>query len=555
MSAQTDYLVDCEKRFDAEPGLLGTELKSPNYHTCVTDGEWVHPVMPNFDYAVLLLRSQEPWAIERAIRILSLLLELQETNPCDPAYGIWPWLWEEPIEKMSPPDWNWGDFCGARLAMILHESEALLPDTLRKSIKQALRGAAQSIFRRNVQADYTNIAVMGAVVCAAAGEILDEAWLLDYGRRRLAACVAHTEYHGGFNEFNSPTYTLIVVQESERLFQLVRDEESRRHGEWIWHHAWQIIADHFHPSTGQWAGPHGRAYSDLLSDATKAFLAERTEVEFSFAGQEEFTGFSTVKPRPCPKEFREAFHSAISEPVEKTHHFLRKEDAVLSRYGRTWMCREACLGSFNQGDFWTQCRPVLGYWAVKGGPPVVIRLRLLKDGRDFASGLVRSRQEEARVLSAVTFATDRGAWHPRLDRPADGVFPTRDLRVRYEIQRAGVYAGQSDPKKFKVLCGDWNAWIHPADCTWDGRKLTWELNLIEGGCAVDLVLHHGEEMAFIPGTIRDMRIGVGLELLSLDTLPSEQPLGWSEGPDEMSYLLNWGELSVLTATKAEISMD
>ena len=79
----------------------------------------------------------------------------------------------------------------------------------------ALCGAAQSIFRRNVQPDYTNIAVMGAVVCAAAGEILDAAWLLDYGRRRLAACVAHTEYHGGFNEFNSPTYTVVAVQECQ----------------------------------------------------------------------------------------------------------------------------------------------------------------------------------------------------------------------------------------------------------------------------------------------------------------------------------------------------
>lgn len=338
------------------------------------------------------------------------------------------------------------------------------------------------------------------------------------------------------------------------MFQLVRDAESRRHGEWLWRHAWQIIADHFHPRTGQWAGPHGRAYSDLLSDATRAFLAERTGAELTFATQEAFTGCSTVRPLQCPDEFRRAFHDEITEPVEKIHHFLRKEDAVQSRYGTTWMSRDACLGSFNRGDFWTQCRPVLGYWTTEEGTPVVIRLRLLKDGRDFASGLLRSQQHEARVLSAVTFATDRGAWHPRLDRPADGVFPTHDLRVRYEIQGPGVSGSQLDPKKFKVSCGKWNAWIHPADCSWEGRELRWELNPIEGGCAVDLVLHHGEEMAFSPAALTEIRIGVGMELLFLDTLPSQQPLAWSARDDDASCRLNWGELSVLTPTKPEISM-
>jgi hypothetical protein len=554
MSARRDHLEDCEERFDAKPGLLGTELKSPNYHTCVPDGEWVHPVLPNFDYAVLLLRSQEPWAIERASSILSLLLELQETDPCHPAYGIWPWLWEEPIEKMSPPDWNWADFCGARLAMILQESASVLPNALRKQIEQALRAAAQSIFRRNVQPDYTNIAIMGAVVCAASGEILEENWLLEYGRRRLAACVAHAEYHGGFNEFNSPTYTAVVVQECERLFQLVRDAESRRYGEWLWRHAWRIIADHFHLSTGQWAGPHGRAYSDLLSDTTRAFLAERTGAKLEYEKLEAFTGFSIVKPRSCPDELREAFGSPGACAVEKIHQFLRKEDERLSRYGKTWMSREVCLGSFNRGDFWTQCRPVLGYWVTEDGAPVVIRLRLIKDGRDFSSGLVRSQQQEAKVLSAVTFATDRGAWHPRLDRPSDGVFPIRDMRVRYEIQGPGVSSKPHDQQKFEVSCGKWTAWIHPAHCTFEGREVLWELNLLNGGYAVDLVLYRGKERAFSAAALTDIRIGVGMELLRSDELPSPQPPVWSDGDDNASCRLDWGELSLLTPTQPEISM-
>jgi hypothetical protein len=35
-------------------------------------------------------------------------------------YGIWPWLAEESLAEMAPPDWNWADFCGMRLALVLY---------------------------------------------------------------------------------------------------------------------------------------------------------------------------------------------------------------------------------------------------------------------------------------------------------------------------------------------------------------------------------------------------------------------------------------------------
>jgi hypothetical protein len=78
-----------------------------------------------------------------------------------------------------------------------------------------------------VGADYTNIAIMGGGVCAAAGEMLGEAGLLDYGRRRLQRMVEHTAYHGGFNEYNSPTYTMVALWETERTLHLVRDPAVR----------------------------------------------------------------------------------------------------------------------------------------------------------------------------------------------------------------------------------------------------------------------------------------------------------------------------------------
>ena len=62
---------------------------------------------------------------------------------------------------------------------------------------------------------------MGAGVTLAAGELLDEPRFADYGRRRLRNIVEHIEHHGGFNEYNSPTYTIVTLAECERMLQLV----------------------------------------------------------------------------------------------------------------------------------------------------------------------------------------------------------------------------------------------------------------------------------------------------------------------------------------------
>ena len=38
-------------------------------------------------------------------KIIGKVLSLQDTDPSSKTYGIWPWLLEEPLEQMSPPDW------------------------------------------------------------------------------------------------------------------------------------------------------------------------------------------------------------------------------------------------------------------------------------------------------------------------------------------------------------------------------------------------------------------------------------------------------------------
>ena len=66
----------------------------------------------------------------RAVAIVDQLLSLQDVDPFSRTYGIWSWYLEEPLSEMAPPDWNWADFCGARLAMILTYHADSLPAEL-----------------------------------------------------------------------------------------------------------------------------------------------------------------------------------------------------------------------------------------------------------------------------------------------------------------------------------------------------------------------------------------------------------------------------------------
>ncbi|MBL7373529.1 hypothetical protein INQ23_29865, partial [Escherichia coli] len=79
------------------------------------------------------------------------------------------------------------------------------------------------IMRRDVGPAYTNISVMGARVTLAAGELMRDAKLLDYGRKRLTGLLDYTRQQGGFNEYNSPTYTMVALEEVEAILSFVRD--------------------------------------------------------------------------------------------------------------------------------------------------------------------------------------------------------------------------------------------------------------------------------------------------------------------------------------------
>ncbi len=494
-----EYLAEADRNFDPDFAAPGRVFKSPGYHTRIPDGAWVHPTREGLRYAVALLAAGEPDRLLRAEKVFARILSLQDTDPTHETYGIWPWLIEEPLEQMARPDWNWADFCGAELATaLILFSERLSPDS-RTALRAALGHAARAIVRRNVGPGYTNIAVAGAAVTVAAGEVLGEPDLVRYGRQRLQRFLAFTREQGGFNEYNSPPYGMVTVRWLEWIEHLVRDAPTRRCNRAIHTLAWESIAEHFHPGTHQWAGPHSRAYADRLAPAAAEFLAARTGIPIPPhpAAEGPASGeFTPIPMLPAPQALRSRFRCLPEEPLIIRRCFIRRTREAESTFGTTWFSADACLGSVNHDTFWVQRRPLIGYWRTETDPAVVFRVRLLHDGRDFASGSLHCDQAGPRFLLCAGLLTNQGDWHPGLDRPADAVFLAQDFRVRFELRGAGVSSRRLAPGRFELAAGARRLLVYAAGGRFDSEPVRWEIGRDETGAFADAVWYSGPRRRF-----------------------------------------------------------
>ena len=78
----------------------------------------MHQTRENMMYASALFDSGTPSYIERGKKIALKIAALQDKEEASPTYGIWSWFYEEPLEEMDPPDWNWADFLGKEFLFI-----------------------------------------------------------------------------------------------------------------------------------------------------------------------------------------------------------------------------------------------------------------------------------------------------------------------------------------------------------------------------------------------------------------------------------------------------
>lgn len=488
-------LTELESQYDPEENMLVSEFSSPGYHTTLTGG-MVHRTRQSLTYAASCLDSGDPDLVQRGIDIIERVIQLQDQDPQSETYGIWPWFLEEPLSQMSPPDWNWADFCATQLlqTVIYHQDD--YPAELLEQVNESIYHAARSIERRDVGPGYTNIAIMGTYVTMMTAELQALPELKEYAMNRLQRFYEYTFDNGAFREYNSPTYTVVALKELGRMRLHFPDADALRMVQKLYNLAWEEIALHFHVPTYQWAGPHARSYHTLLPQNTLAFLQANTSRGVSFQNVGAYYDLEAHRlDCPCPTDLQHYFVE-LPEPRNEVRTFDAGEQPLI---GTTYLHPGFCLGTINRGDLWNQRRPLLAYWGDSESPSY-LRLRFLHDGYDFAAMQFFSTQHEGATLFGVVPATDGGDTHINLDPLENGTFRARELRLRFEFGGRAADAPLRVPRTMRDnLLLPLPGLDVRISITYEAAPdfaPFWEGGKEKGTAYYDVVLYSGEERTF-----------------------------------------------------------
>ena len=424
-------------RFDEQESLV-TRLFPPGYryHTRLREGR-VHDLRASAEYALALLEIGAPAGRARAERTLNRVCALQDTDPASKWYGIWGYYLEEPPPKMDTADWNWADFLGGTLLLIDIRHGDRLDVGLRARVRAAIRHAALSVQHRNVEAGYTNIAVKGTFVCAAAAERLGLDDLAAYARERMSRVAAYIAESGSFAEYNSPVYARVTLTDLTRMRMYLHPGAVRDAAARIESRLWLHLARHWDGYRRQFAGPMSRCYETDLGEPfwlEKALGGRLGLANPALRGQ--YGDLDTaIHDLRCP----EALAPDFLRPKPAFHREIFRVSPAPSRpvQGATLVGPDYSLGTVNQGDFWVQSRPLLAYFGGPARPASFIRLRLVKDGYDFSSGLLWTVQQGGNVLALVNFRSPGGDRHPSLDPIKGGEFQCGRLFLELSFEGLG----------------------------------------------------------------------------------------------------------------------
>jgi hypothetical protein len=452
--------------------------------------------------------------VTRANSVIERIVDLQDSDSRSPTFGNWSWYIEEPLKRMAPPDLNWAAFCGARITEALIRFEKFLHPPIKAKMRDSAARASACIVKRNVGPGYTNIAALSARVTLCTGELLDDQALVSYGRSALRSLVSHTHKHGSFNEYNSPTYTMVALNEFESVIAYVRDTAAISNAEALRRITWEIIAEHFHAPTKQWAGPHARAYTDLLSPTIYGELLARTDFK-----KTKINSSTSAHFLPCPDDLAGNFVSTPAKPLAIRRRFICADDDSQSIYGTTWMDTDATIGSANRESFWTQRRPLIAYWkSTREKTPAVFRVRMIKDDRDFASFGMSVQQHERQLLLATYPIAGAGDFHIHLDRPADGQFAARTLLWRFELTSDDATIAETAPGSFLFTSGETRLAMRVGPAIIDGRgklsleNVKWRLGQADRKKFLDIIVYEGERWTFVPENLLDTVLTAAITL-------------------------------------------
>lgn len=542
-----ENIQQMDKLYDPEGKMITQVLNGWNYHTDAESGTF-HDVRSSFYYAVALLDCGKKEYEQRAFDVIEKTISLQDTASNSRSCGVWPYFEEEPLAtKKSPIDYNWADFNAAALLDIYMGHKDKLPAELLKKVEHSIILAAKAVQKRNCGPSYTNIAIMGTYITYVTSHLFNMPEMQEYATKRLKTFYDYTLEKNGFSEYNSPTYSIVAIDELNRMQRHVVEPEARKKIDELYEKCWDMIARHYHKKTAQWAGPHSRSYSTLIDPSFYGILKEASQGKIDL-GYEPTR--SDVKMKHYIPERLLPYFLTPEYPRTEIDVFEKNEPQII---GITYLTEDYAISSVSRSSLWNQRRPLTAYWG-DAKTPRYLQVRLLHDDYDFSTASIFTEQKDNKVLAAINFATNGGDKHIGIDRIKDGKFKARDLRLRFEFGNSNGFTVDGLNQKndlFSVETEGCLVVVQLLESRFGDCKGYWEKGGDGKNSWVDYVIYSGNEKEF---DLTKLSQAIFAFALSLGNQPDSTDIDAAKSVISGNTLeVSWNTLSVKATVKPEKS--
>jgi len=487
-----DNIKLMDEKYDPSIKMIKKELTGWNYHTDAQTGTF-HEVRASFYYAVALLDCGIKDYEQRAFDVIDETLSLQDTDPKSPSCGVWPYYKEEPLAtKKAPIDYNWADFNAVSLLDIYMGHKDLLPKNLLTKVENALILAAKSVQKRNCGPGYTNIAIMGTYVTYVVSHLFNLAEMQKYANKRLKILYDYTKEKGGFSEYNSPTYSIVAIDELNRMQQHIVEPTARVMIDELYNRCWEFIARHYHKKSAQWVGPNSRSYQTLVSTIYYGILKQASDGKIDL-GYEPTRSEVQIKHH-IPAALLPYFLSP-KYPRTEIDIFEKNDPQIV---GTSYLTTDYAISSVTRSSMWNQRRPLTAYWGTLNDTHY-LQVRLLHDKYDFSTASIFAQQKDNKVLAGINFGTTGGDKHISIDRLKDGKFKAKDLRLRFELgncKNVEADLPSKENKAFVVSANGCKMSLQLLEYKFDSHSGYWEKGQDGSTQWIDFVLYSGDEKEF-----------------------------------------------------------
>ncbi len=353
-----------DDHFDEPAGLVLFEHPQ-NGHV---SGGSSHLLRESSYYAYTLLDTGVEADLRRAERILEQVLPKQNLDPESRYWACFTCEHEQDWATWENPDQNWAQFLGMIFGYILalDDEQRRLSSPLRDRLDAAFRLTVLASLRRDVDAAYTNIALLSSAVAAAGASLRKIDGAEAFSFNKLSHVLARARPTGTFDEYLSPTYYGTDLYALYSVEKFAETERLRTVAASLLDLVWNDVEFAYHPPTYQLGGPHSRAYGDNMLEyaaALKYYLFLATD------GNYPLNDVETRHSHDCGSLSIIRTHQVqrrIATDVERPSSFRRvalpKVEGEAEKIQTQYQDKGFSLGTISEQNFWSQHRNLIAYW-------------------------------------------------------------------------------------------------------------------------------------------------------------------------------------------------